>query len=901
MPSHSVKQAKVMSAIAHGWKPKGSVAKIPVKVAKDFHAADAGHKYGAKHKASMARHIARKTAKKADGGKTRFSDFRKSNDVEDRRKESHHRPLVKNVPPDASEPGPIPQPSFISDQLGGLALDKEMDEKGVDFADGGATDDDQKQQAISIHPVVDEPSEADKAAMMPETYANPLVKNMISGVATLPQRAIEASQEDVQHLGEENYEPQSTGPAVETALATMGIPGLAAPTVPGAVGAGFGTMLKSANKTAVTPSVLEYASKYGMTGIEHPDIKVAEAATAKALKQPYPKDIATQAVEAGYTREQIENIKSYMSPGAQKAFDKHYSKIVPDAKPWQAPEVQATKPNLAVVPKTDPNYIANYHTNQGTDISKVLKDLEDELTGAEHAPDDWYQEHNGTIVEPKPQGKDTDIEDYYAEMEKHQAGPEWEPEDNPNQSPYDKFVSQKITYPEYKQQIRQHFIPSNWLDFRAKDVGKVERPPLDWGKNDPLKLEKELGVNIHAPIYKGGFYDSNTFKPGGYPEKLMDPATMKHGEPAFFAATNPGIAEAYHGSPNIGGAYVARAPKFFEFDWNKFHGDPSYSAGDMNAIIKQAKEMGADVIALHNMSDVGSAQHGLHTQLAFLNTSVLRAPHANFDPSKLHLRHPLAGLAGGGLFTYGVLSGKPDEDHMNRGGTVSKKDKDPEEHEFIDFKQGGLIDSHIPGRTDKIPMKVQPGSYVLPADIPSALGQGNTKAGSEILKKMFTHSAYGLEPMKAKGHEFKYPHSIFKHKDGGKVKAEKALPEDHQLGMKVPKGGSMCANCKFLASPTTCGNEGFVKWNGGPKLPFPADEYCCDNYGHTKAKGKADGGENDHASIIAAGGEYIIHPDDVKEVGHGDMAAGHKTLDRFVLHTRKEHIRTLRKLKPPKK
>lgn len=42
MPSRSAEQAKTMRAIAHGWKPpKGSkVAKIPVKVAKDFEKAD---------------------------------------------------------------------------------------------------------------------------------------------------------------------------------------------------------------------------------------------------------------------------------------------------------------------------------------------------------------------------------------------------------------------------------------------------------------------------------------------------------------------------------------------------------------------------------------------------------------------------------------------------------------------------------------------------------------------------------------------------------------------------------------------------------------------------------------------------------------------------------------------
>jgi hypothetical protein len=46
MPSRSPEQAKTMSAIAHGWRPTGSAAGIPVKVAKKFHAADKGHKYG---------------------------------------------------------------------------------------------------------------------------------------------------------------------------------------------------------------------------------------------------------------------------------------------------------------------------------------------------------------------------------------------------------------------------------------------------------------------------------------------------------------------------------------------------------------------------------------------------------------------------------------------------------------------------------------------------------------------------------------------------------------------------------------------------------------------------------------------------------------------------------------
>lgn len=49
---------------------------------------------------------------------------------------------------------------------------------------------------------------------------------------------------------------------------------------------------------------------------------------------------------------------------------------------------------------------------------------------------------------------------------------------------------------------------------------------------------------------------------------------------------------------------------------------------------------------------------------------------------------------------------------------------------------GGLL-SAVPGRTDLLEISVPSGSYVLPADIVSALGEGNTLAGTEILEEMF--------------------------------------------------------------------------------------------------------------------------------------------------------------------
>ncbi len=51
----------------------------------------------------------------------------------------------------------------------------------------------------------------------------------------------------------------------------------------------------------------------------------------------------------------------------------------------------------------------------------------------------------------------------------------------------------------------------------------------------------------------------------------------------------------------------------------------------------------------------------------------------------------------------------------------------------------GPIVSHVPGRTDHLDMDVAAGSFVLPADHVSSLGEGNTLAGMEYLKKIGPH------------------------------------------------------------------------------------------------------------------------------------------------------------------
>lgn len=60
----------------------------------------------------------------------------------------------------------------------------------------------------------------------------------------------------------------------------------------------------------------------------------------------------------------------------------------------------------------------------------------------------------------------------------------------------------------------------------------------------------------------------------------------------------------------------------------------------------------------------------------------------------------------------------------------------------------GLLDSDVPGRTDQLPISVAPGSYVIPADVVSGLGQGNTLAGAKLLREIL---AMNDSPKKAEG------------------------------------------------------------------------------------------------------------------------------------------------------
>ena len=142
----------------------------------------------------------------------------------------------------------------------------------------------------------------------------------------------------------------------------------------------------------------------------------------------------------------------------------------------------------------------------------------------------------------------------------------------------------------------------------------------------------------------------------------------------------------------------------------------------------------------------------------------------------------------------------------------------------------GPIHSPVAGRTDHLPMHVASGSYVIPADIISAMGEGNSMAGFKVAKDIFSQSFYG-----------------------------------------TPKAG---AGMPY----------------GGEGLP----------YGMT-APHKAAGGGTGTVPIVAAGGEYVIPPEDVVQIGNGDLDYGHQILDEFVKRYRAKTIKTLKALPGPKK
>jgi hypothetical protein len=153
----------------------------------------------------------------------------------------------------------------------------------------------------------------------------------------------------------------------------------------------------------------------------------------------------------------------------------------------------------------------------------------------------------------------------------------------------------------------------------------------------------------------------------------------------------------------------------------------------------------------------------------------------------------------------------------------------------------GPIHSAVAGRTDHLPMHVPSGSYVIPADIVSAMGEGNTMAGFKNIKRVFGGTPYGVK---------------------GGLYGQGSMPYGQRSGLPY----------------------------NATSAPYGMD-----------LPGKAEGGETDSVPIVAAGGEYVLSPAEVRKIGNGDLETGHRVLDAFIKRYRKETIDTLKKLPGPKR
>lgn len=159
----------------------------------------------------------------------------------------------------------------------------------------------------------------------------------------------------------------------------------------------------------------------------------------------------------------------------------------------------------------------------------------------------------------------------------------------------------------------------------------------------------------------------------------------------------------------------------------------------------------------------------------------------------------------------------------------------------------GLLHTAGPGRTDNLHIAPHADSYVLPSAVVSGVGEGNTLAGAKALD-MALHTG---------------PHGI-------------PMPNSPHRAMGMPK------------PPPASPPGGFGGGGGGPP--------------GAGGFGLARGGEAPkRVPIIAAGGEYILTPEQCRMIGGGDVKKGHRILDAFCVHIIKRTANELKKLKPPVK
>ena len=180
------------------------------------------------------------------------------------------------------------------------------------------------------------------------------------------------------------------------------------------------------------------------------------------------------------------------------------------------------------------------------------------------------------------------------------------------------------------------------------------------------------------------------------------------------------------------------------------------------------------------------------------------------------------------------------------GGGMSLSQADPywaRSEQAAESHASGYLSGDTFGRADSLKATAPGGAHVIPADVISSLGEGNSEAGARVMDQIMQSGPYGTPMPRHGGH-------------GSSMPRAPAAP---------PDGGTSTSTYR-------------------PNI----------------AKGGGVQGGTGTTPVMLSHGEYVIHPDHIVHK-FGDLKTGHKALDQFVEEERARHIATLKKLPGPVK
>jgi hypothetical protein len=189
---------------------------------------------------------------------------------------------------------------------------------------------------------------------------------------------------------------------------------------------------------------------------------------------------------------------------------------------------------------------------------------------------------------------------------------------------------------------------------------------------------------------------------------------------------------------NLNPTYLSAAPI----------GDSTMNLGQLKQLYPQLSGVDPRLLSIltgRSKSMLGGDQSGGST--AFSGTNLI-TPSAGFParasgqdqagvtafaPTNDLMNNSYDAMSAAGLRSLGALPSAGSPYGLKGGGKVENRNSAPHIPEFITGKTGHYVDGKGDGQSDDIPAMLADGEYVFDADTVSALGNGSSKAGAQLL------------------------------------------------------------------------------------------------------------------------------------------------------------------------